>query len=755
MQNLERAEACVDAVLATVGRDIRLGTPLGLGKPNHLLNALYRRAKADPSISLKIFTALTLARPETADELEERFLSPLRERLWAGHPDLEYEADRRAGKLPANVRVIEFYLQAGEHLENPAAQRDYISTNYTLAARDLLDQGVNVLCQQVARRTVDGMEQLSLSCNADVSLDLAAGLDKSGRPHLIIGQINQQLPFMVGDAVVAPSFFDILIDNPEQYAPLFGTPKTEISDQEYLIGLYASTLIRDGGELQIGIGGLSDALVYALLLRQNENAVYNEVLQLLGIRERYAPLIERIGQTGPFSEGLFAATEMMGDGFMHLMRAGVVKRKVYDDVPLQRLLNAQQIGEKVQPQTLDALLAARAIGPVLSASDFAYLQHWGILRRELRFVSGQIVLADGTRIDPDLTRLESRTLIDALCLDETLRHGRAVHAGFFLGPQSFYTWLRELPDDQRALIDMRSVRRINQLYGHEEIDRLHLRNARFVNTTMVATLLGGACSDTIEGGQVVSGVGGQYNFVAMAHALPEGRSLIQLRSTRETAGTVTSNIVYQYGHLTIPRHLRDLVITEYGIADLRGKTDEEVIKEMLSIADSRFQPALLARARRHGKIDRRWRLPDGDRTNHPERFAPILAQLRQRGLFPRYPFGTELTEHEVVLARALRALKGKVASMRAVLKSAAAVFTHGYPDDSVLPYLERMGLGPHKSPPLTPMEGLYARLLTSELKEVLKGALKDGHGAEPLPPGPAASPADSPPDSPAPSPTAS
>jgi hypothetical protein len=141
---------------------------------------------------------------------------------------------------------------------------------------------------------------------------------------------------------------------------------------------------------------------------------------------------------------------------------------------------------------------------------------------------------------------------------------------------------------------------------------------------------------------------------------------------------------------------------------------------MLAVADSRFQPALLARARRHGKIDRRWQLPDSERTNHPERFGVILAQLRQRGLFPRYPFGTELTGHEVVLSRALRALRGKVASMRAVLKSAAAVLAHGHPDDSLLPYLERMGLQPHKTPPLTPMEGLYARLLTSELKEVLK-----------------------------------
>lgn len=56
-------ETCVDQVLATVGKRIVLGVPLGLGKPNRLVNAIYRRAKADPSISLEILTALSLERP--------------------------------------------------------------------------------------------------------------------------------------------------------------------------------------------------------------------------------------------------------------------------------------------------------------------------------------------------------------------------------------------------------------------------------------------------------------------------------------------------------------------------------------------------------------------------------------------------------------------------------------------------------------------------------------------------------------------
>lgn len=62
-QRFNAVEACIDALLQKVGKKIVLGLPLGLGKANHFANALYARAAADPSISLTIFTALTLERP--------------------------------------------------------------------------------------------------------------------------------------------------------------------------------------------------------------------------------------------------------------------------------------------------------------------------------------------------------------------------------------------------------------------------------------------------------------------------------------------------------------------------------------------------------------------------------------------------------------------------------------------------------------------------------------------------------------------
>ncbi len=161
-----------------------------------------------------------------------------------------------------------------------------------------------------------------------------------------------------------------------------------------------------------------------------------------------------------------------------------------------------------------------------------------------------------------------------------------MQAGFLLGPRSFYSALCALPESERRLFDMRGVGYINQLYGEDQALRIAQRShARFVNTSMMLTTLGAAISDGLADGRVVSGVGGQYNFVSMAHALPGARSVLCARSTRLKDGQLGSNIVTSYAHTTIPRHLRDIAITEYGIADLRGRTDAECIAAMLNLAD--------------------------------------------------------------------------------------------------------------------------------------------------------------------------
>jgi hypothetical protein len=177
----------------------------------------------------------------------------------------------------------------------------------------------------------------------------------------------------------------------------------------------------------------------------------------------------------------------------------------------------------------------------------------------------------------------------------------------------------------------------------------------------------------------------------MAHALPGARSVLCVRSTRRKDGTLSSNIVTSYGHTTIPRHLRDIAVSEYGIADLRGRTDSECVAAMLNIADSRFQDALLAEAKRAHKIDAGYQVPEQYRHNTPERLEEAFAAQRRAGLFSEYPFGTDLTREEIELARALRWLKENTGGTGARLRTLArALFVQ--PRESERPCLARLEL---------------------------------------------------------------
>lgn len=702
----------VDEVIASVGKKIVLATPLGIGKPNHLINAFYLRAKADPSIELIICTALTLQKPTGQSDLEKRFINLFSNRIFGDYPDLLYESDRMEEKLPDNIQVIEFYFAPGKYTGNTSAQRHYISSNYTHVVRDVLDRGVNVAAQMVSKREEGGKTFFSLSSNPDVTIDLVKALRKDKKPIVVLGQVNQNLPYMHGDAVVGEAFFDYIIDDKDNYYQIFGPPKTSVPDVDHMIGLYCSALIKDDGELQVGIGALGDATIYSLLLRHRQNALYNQVLEDFDVHKKFPEVLQQCGDTGIFDKGLFVASEMIVDGFRYLYEEGIVKKKVYDDIGLQGLINRGLIKEEFDENILDVLWRHRVIRERMNRVDFDFLIHWGILRKSLTFKDGQIYTEDNQSILPYLSDPANMAFLKKHGLGTSLRHGQVMHGGFFIGPQSFYTWLKSMPDEERKLINMKSVQKINQLYGHERLDRLHRKNARFINTCMMYTLGGAGVSDGLEDGSVVSGVGGQYNFVAMAQELPDGHSVLNLRSTRSSKGKVSSNMVRHYGHITIPRHLRDIVVTEYGIAMIRGKTDSEVIEALLNITDSRFQQKLLDWAVQCGKIDPSYQIPEAYTHNYPETFQAILAKYRKEGHFPLFPFGTDLTEDEITIGGALKRLqklvynKGRL--LRALLK--AATVSASEEDMRLLALMDLVS--PHGL-----KEIMYKKLLTVCLQE--------------------------------------
>ena len=633
-------ERAVDDVLARLPMHIHLGLPLGLGKANRFVNALYQRIRQLPERQLTIYTALSLGRPPLGDGLQRLFLEPFVERVFGDYIELDYLADLLHNSMPTNIHVEQFFLQPGSLLNSPPAQQDYVSSNYSHAARDINASGLNLVAQLVARHPEDAA-RLSLSCNPDITLDLLPMIAKrraAGETILILGQVHGDLPYMPGDSELSIDDFDLLIDE-DEHTTLFSTPSMPVNLQDHMIGLHASTLIRDGGTLQIGIGSMGDALSAALLARQGDNEGYRDLLDAIDITP-WRTLIEQQGGVEPFARGLYGCSEMFVHGLMVLADAGIVRRKVYPDADRQAQANAGTLDESLQ--------------------------------------------GDGV----------------------------SIHGGFILGPRDFYQRLRELPHSKRLEFNMTAISYINELYGQEELKRLQRRDARFVNSAFTVTLLGAAVADQLEDGRVLSGVGGQYNFVAQGHALHDARSVIMLRSWRESGGDVSSNIVWEYGHCTIPRHLRDIVVTEYGIADLRGKTDSKVIEALLNITDSRFQTELTTQAQLMGKLPKDFRLDPRFADNSPQRLQEIAD--RHPHLFPEYPLGSDYSAQEQDLLRALNWLKSKFKLTQMYQLGKA---TLDAPSPQAFPeHLERMQL----AQPDGLRDELYQRLLLAGLQATAK-----------------------------------
>src|SRR6202158_3453091 len=317
-------EAIAEHIIRDVGTNLVVGLPLGLGKANHSVNALYARASADRAISLTLFSALTLEKPNPKNLLERRFIAPVIERLFGGYPDLAYADALHSGALPPNIKVIEFFFLAGRWLHVPFAQQHYISANYSHASSYLLARGLNVVTQLVAKRVVDGVARYSLSSNTDTTLDILRARAQGTASFKLIGQVNSELPFMPGAGDLPAEEFSAVLDSPETDFPLFAPPSEPISDTKYAIGLHAAGLVRDGGTLQIGIGQVGDALAQGLIVRHRDNAQFHEIMKRLGAGAAGVGALE----TGSFGKGLYGVSGLLLEAVLGLVDAGILTREV-------------------------------------------------------------------------------------------------------------------------------------------------------------------------------------------------------------------------------------------------------------------------------------------------------------------------------------------------------------------------------------------------------------------------------------------
>ena len=167
---------------------------------------------------------------------------------------------------------------------------------------------------------------------------------------------------------------------------------------------------------------------------------------------------------------------------------------------------------------------------------------------------------------------------------------------FALGSKAVYEAIDRNPDMHCCPVD------------YTNMPHVIMRNDNVVsiNSTTQLDLQGQAASES-DGHRHISGTGGQLQFVRGAYASKGGKSFICLPSTYEKKGLRKSRIVHELtaGNIvTTPRSDVMYVVTEYGIANLKGRSVAERARAMISLAHPDFREDLERAAHEHRLIPR-------------------------------------------------------------------------------------------------------------------------------------------------------
>jgi acyl-CoA hydrolase len=312
---------------------------------------------------------------------------------------------------------------------------------------------------------------------ADVVFSLASPMDEHGFFSLALGadytmaaiekaravvlEVNPNVPFANGDCHIHVSQVAALVEDEE---PILEVGLPRIGPVQEAIGKYVAELVPDGATLQIGYGAIPDAVVMQLTHKHD-----------LGIH-----------------------TEMVGDGIMTLVEAGVVtnRRKNY-------------------------------------------------------------------------------------------HHGKML-ATFALGSKKLYQFMNRNP-----ALEIHPVDFTNDPFLAGQNDNLHA-----INATMQIDFMGQCGSESL-GTAPYSGTGGQADFVRAANRSRGGKAFIVLPSTAKN--DTISRIVPTLSkgtHVTTSKNDINYVVTEYGVAQLRGKTAKQRCAELIAIAHPNFRGELREAARK-------------------------------------------------------------------------------------------------------------------------------------------------------------
>ncbi len=162
-----------------------------------------------------------------------------------------------------------------------------------------------------------------------------------------------------------------------------------------------------------------------------------------------------------------------------------------------------------------------------------------------------------------------------------------IMVSFVMGSRKVYDFVHENP-----LVEFRTVDYTNDPCVIGRIDRVVS-----INSAIQVDLLGQVCADTLGYSQY-SAVGGQVDFIRGASRSKGGKAVIAMPSTAgEGRYSRIAPRLSEGSVVTTSRNDVQFVVTEYGVADLRYKTNRQRVQQLISIAHPAFRPELTAAAR--------------------------------------------------------------------------------------------------------------------------------------------------------------
>jgi 4-hydroxybutyrate CoA-transferase len=270
-----------------------------------------------------------------------------------------------------------------------------------------------------------------------------------------------------------------------------------------------------------------------------------------------------------------AMPRTLGDSFIHVDRIDLGVE--VDEPPIDHPLNhigevEQRIARNVADLVPDGAVIQMGIGAIPSAVGLALTSRRDLGVHTEMFTDVMVDLVESGAITGRRKEIDQGKIV----------------AAFMMGTQRLYRFV-----DDNPMVEMRPVD-----YTNDTAIIRRLRRMTAINSAIEIDLTGQVCADSI-GTRFYSGIGGQMDFVRGAALAEDGRAIIALPATakggtesrivpflREGAGVVTSR-----GHV-------QTVATEYGVAELHGRSVAERARSLIAIAHPDFRDELTTAARR-------------------------------------------------------------------------------------------------------------------------------------------------------------